>query len=83
MNSRITIEIDFDNKNEPILKIHYKQSDDVRDKLLKSLLEKLSGEMSYLEVAKVYYPDEPNYGAESVWILRGQPEWIHKLELEK
>lgn len=42
MKSRITIEVDFDNGNQPVIQIlHYPDSTDVRDKLLKKFLEDL------------------------------------------
>lgn len=43
MTSRITIEVDFDNNNQPILQIISRQSDDVRDKLIQSFLRNLRG----------------------------------------
>lgn len=44
MESRITIEIDFENNNQPYIKIiQAKRSDDVRDKLLSHFLELLGG----------------------------------------
>jgi hypothetical protein len=44
MKSRITIEVDFDNGNVPVIIIQEKFSDDIRDKLLFSFLEKGKGE---------------------------------------
>lgn len=41
MKSRISIEIDFDNNNLPVIQIISTDSDDVRDKLLKSFLQSL------------------------------------------
>lgn len=37
MKSRITIDVDYD--NQPIIKIEYQESEDVRDKLVKRFME--------------------------------------------
>jgi len=50
MKSRITIEIDFEEQNSPIIEVRYEQSDDVRDKLIKSFFEKLGGQSSWCRV---------------------------------
>lgn len=41
MESRITIEVDFENNNLPIIQIVSRESDDVRDKLIKTFLQSL------------------------------------------
>lgn len=41
MDSRITIEVDFENNNLPVIQIVSKDSEDVRDKLIKSFLQSL------------------------------------------
>jgi hypothetical protein len=41
MKSRITIEVDFDNSNLPVIQILSQNSDDVRDGLIKSFLQSL------------------------------------------
>lgn len=43
MKSRITIEVDFNNGNTPVIQILQTSSDDVRDKLIKSFTECLNG----------------------------------------
>lgn len=43
MKSRITIEVDFNNGNTPVIQILKASSDDVRDKLIKSFTECLNG----------------------------------------
>lgn len=43
MKSRITIEVDFENGNEPIIQIVSRHSDDVRDNLIKAFYQKLGG----------------------------------------
>jgi hypothetical protein len=50
MKSRITIDVDYD--NQPIIKVEYTESDDVRDKLVKKFMESF-GTQSYL--ATFYY----------------------------
>lgn len=41
MRSRITIDLDFD--NQPIIRIDYFSSEDVRDKMVKKFLETFTG----------------------------------------
>ena len=41
MKSKITIEVDFDNNNLPVIQILSQDSDDVRDRLIKSFLQSL------------------------------------------
>lgn len=44
MKSRITIEVDFDNNNQPIIQIlQTSDSDDVRDKLLSNFCQQFGG----------------------------------------
>lgn len=50
MTSKITIEVDFDNNNTPIIQIVSRQSDDIRDKLIKSFLEKLGSQSSWCTI---------------------------------
>lgn len=47
MKSRITIDVDFD--NQPVLKIEYSPSEDVRDKLVKKFLESFGGDSRWAE----------------------------------
>ena len=42
MKSRITIELDFDNGNSPFIQVLQRDSDDVRDSLIKNFFEQLS-----------------------------------------
>jgi hypothetical protein len=49
MKSRITIEVDFDNGNQPIIQILKTNSDDVRDKLVQSFTEQV-GCSSWLQI---------------------------------
>lgn len=41
MKSRITIEVDFENGNLPVIQILHRTSDDVRDNLIQSFLQSL------------------------------------------
>lgn len=50
MKSRITIDVDYD--NQPIIKIEYYNSEDVRDKLVKRFLEGFGAESTF---ANFYY----------------------------
>lgn len=43
MKSRISIEVDFENNNQPVIQILQDVSDDVRDKLIRSFTENLGG----------------------------------------
>lgn len=43
MKSRISIEVDFDNHNQPVIQILQHNSDDVRDKLVGQFLQSLNG----------------------------------------
>lgn len=43
MKSRITIEVDFDNGNQPVIEILQCTSDDVRDKLVQSFTQQFGG----------------------------------------
>jgi hypothetical protein len=48
MRSRISIDLDFN--NEPILKIEYNESEDVRDKIVKRFLEKFASISSWCKI---------------------------------
>lgn len=43
MKSRITVEIDYDNNNQPIIQILARNSEDIRDGLIKSFYQTLGG----------------------------------------
>lgn len=47
MKSRITIEVDFDNGNKPVILAKLEPSDDVRDKLIHNFVEMLGGQSSW------------------------------------
>lgn len=50
MRSRITIEVDFENGNQPVIMVNYQPSDDVRDKLLGTFLEKFGAQSAWARV---------------------------------
>lgn len=51
MTSRLTIEIDFSNNNEPFIRcLIDNNSSDVRDRLLQHFFKKLGGDSSWLHV---------------------------------
>lgn len=54
MKSQIRIEVDHD--NQPIIKIQYVETDDVRDKLVKKFLETFGGSSCW---ATFYYEGSP------------------------
>lgn len=49
MKSRITIEVDFENGNRPIIKIVSSGSDDVRDQLIDKFLSELNSRWAKIE----------------------------------
>lgn len=49
MKSRVSIDVDQD--NQPIIKIEYSPSEDVRDKLVKKFLETFEGESCWANFA--------------------------------
>lgn len=55
MNSRISIDVDHD--NQPVIKIEYKDSDDVRDKLVKKFLETFGSASRW--VSANWWPSTP------------------------
>lgn len=58
MKSRITVEIDYDNNNQPVIQIISRNSDDVRDGLIKAFYQKLGGS-SWCKIRFVH--DEGGY----------------------
>lgn len=55
MQSRVTIEIDFENNNRPVIQILFRKSDDVRDNLLQSFLQTFGGQSSWAYVKWVQH----------------------------
>lgn len=54
MKSRISIDVDYD--NQPIIKIEYSPSEDVRDKLVKKFFESFGGQSTW---ANFYFSQPP------------------------
>jgi len=83
MNSRITIEVDFENNNLPIIQIVSKDSDDVRDKLVKSFLQNLKHCSRWTTIQFVgnnlSYKPEP---ASESWTWKITPVTPEELESE-
>lgn len=50
MDSKITIEVDFENGNEPVIQIISRKSDDVRDKLIRLFLDRLGYDSSWCKI---------------------------------
>jgi hypothetical protein len=60
MKSRITIEVDFDNGNQPFIQIiNNHQSPDVRDKLITQFRQMLGGRSRWLRVDFPSYYQDP------------------------
>ncbi len=59
MKSRITIEVDFDNGNQPVIVLNHQKSDDVRDKLVNSFIEKFEHQRAWCQL---HYMGERNNG---------------------
>ena len=68
MTSRITLEVDFENNNEPVIQVMYRHSDDVRDKLLSNFLQILNGESTTCVIKCVDYVADG-----SMWVIRALP----------
>lgn len=60
MKSRITIEVDFDNGNAPVIQILSRNSDDIRDNLIKSFYQKL-GSSSWCKIRFAQDEINPQY----------------------
>lgn len=68
MKSRITVEIDFDNNNRPVIQVHERDSDDVRDRLISAIFEKLGHYSRWFRV-EFKHNTMNDEGAGSVWHL--------------
>lgn len=66
MKSRITIEVDFENGNQPVIQIlQHRNSDDVRDKLLSHFLQQFGGS----SWCQIKWLDRPSPEINSIQIL--------------
>lgn len=75
MKSRITIDLDWD--NQPIIKIEYSPSEDVRDKMVKKFLETFGGSSMWAQFSYTWGPDE---SSSRVAIVRPIPQNIGDLK---
>lgn len=80
MKSRITIEVDFENGNLPIIQILSRESDDVRDNLIRQFLQSLQHTSRWV---RIEYIDEhaSKEDSKSVWRWHLKP--ITPKELSK
>lgn len=83
MESRITIEVDFENNNLPVIQIVSRESDDVRDNLIKSFLQSLRHSSRWTTITFVgnNLSHKPN-GGEDSWTWKIAPITPDKLESE-
>lgn len=70
MKSRITIEVDFEENNQPVIIVNLQKTDDVRDKLLHSFLDKFGHQRAW---CKVHYMGEV-FGGKSYKIIPIEPK---------
>ncbi len=68
MRSRITAEIDFSNGNRPVIQVHERESDDVRDKLVSSIFETLGHHSRWFR-AEFQHNTMNEEGPGSIWHL--------------
>lgn len=80
MKSRITIDVDYE--NQPIIKIEYLESEDVRDKLVKRFLESFGYDSIY---CTHNFMDrlEPNNNNKESWIKPVKPDSELFIRLDK
>lgn len=57
MKSRISIDVDFDNQNQPVIRLIYQYSDDTRDKLVCKFLQDFGGDSSWARISYEAIPD--------------------------
>lgn len=72
MKSKITIDLDFD--NQPVIKIDYQHSEDVRDKMVKRFLETFGYTSAWAKITFEESPSDGSKGDTSVSRLRPIPE---------
>lgn len=86
MKSRITIEIDYSNGNEPVIQILRRKSDDVRDGLIASFIQALGHSSVWCRIECVgnHYPNHHfDEQAEQRWFIRPiKPEGMQKESAE-
>jgi len=90
MKSRISIEVDFESEfktNQPVIQIISRQSDDVRDKLLKHFLQKFHGSgLCKIEFKQRYEGSDDNFDRvfiTPISLLFGMPDIDNKEQIQK
>ena len=71
MKSRISVEVNFNNGNEPVIQILRKDSDDVRDSLIAAFIQKLGGDSCFLRI-ECAHDHRPNH----VWDDESFQRWL-------
>ncbi len=76
MKSRITVEVDFDNGNQPVIQILKANSEDVRDKLISSFTQQLGGS-SWCQIKWVnHHQDRDGKDINTIHITPISPEQL-------
>lgn len=71
MQSRITIEVDFDNGNQPVIQVLSAPSDDVRDNLVSSFLQSLQHSSRWAKFEyQGTYEKAAGDGVKNKWFIR-------------
>lgn len=74
MKSRITIEVDFDNGNLPVIQILQRSSDDVRDALIQQFLQSLQHTSRWCRIEYIdQYSDDAPLSANRTYRWRIKP----------
>ena len=74
MKSRITVEVDYNNNNQPVIQILQHASDDVRDGLVKAFTEKLGHESATCTIRCEEAPGCDEFGTNNKrWIISPVP----------
>ena len=73
MKSRISIEVDFENENQPVIQVLSQDSDDVRDRLIKAFLQNLAHTSRW---CKIIYMG--NFGTYDMVREKAMPNECHK-----
>lgn len=78
MKSRITVEVDFDNGNQPVLQILSHHSNDVRDRLLSVFLQSLAHTSRWATVQYVGSYDDHASNSQEIGTSGNAHRWIIK-----
>lgn len=79
MKSRLSIEIDFQNNNEPVIQIMARKSDDVRDNLIESFLQAFGGESNWCAITWEQQVFDGDDKFRRVWIRPVKSENLKKV----